>query len=61
MGGVFECLIGYLKYYTMWHPRETKALSGIKTRISDGFKTAMDQIKKLCNTVTKDSKIKDLA
>jgi hypothetical protein len=41
MGGAFECPIGYLKYYTVWHPRRTKASSRLKTRIRDGVKTIM--------------------
>jgi hypothetical protein len=61
MGGAFECLIGYIKYYTVWHPRGTKASSGLKTRIHDGVKTVMGHLQKLCNAVTKDSELKELA
>jgi hypothetical protein len=55
MGGAFECLIRYLKYYTVWHPHGTKASSGLKTRIRDGVKTIMGRLQKLRNAVTKDS------
>ena len=61
IGGAFECLIGYLKDYTVWHPRQTKASYGIKNQIRDGFKTVMGLIKKLHNTVTKYSELKDLS
>jgi hypothetical protein len=61
MGGAFECLIGYLKDYTVLRPRETKASSGIKTQIRDGVKTLMGLLQKLCNAVTKDSELKELA
>ena len=53
IGGEFEFLIGYLKYYTVWHPWQTKALYGMKNQICDGVKTVMGLIKKLNNTVTK--------
>jgi archaellum component FlaC len=56
MSGAFECLIGYLKDYTVWHPRGTKASSGIKTRIRDGVKTVMGR-----NSVTKYYELKELA
>jgi hypothetical protein len=55
MGGDFECLIGYLKDYIVWHPRGTKASSGLKTRIRDGVKTVLSRLQKLRNAVTKDS------
>jgi hypothetical protein len=61
MCGSFECLIGYLKYYTVWHPRGTKASSGLKTRNRDGVKTVMGRLQKLRNAVTKYSKLKELA
>ena len=60
MGGAFECLIGYLKEYTVWNHRGTKASSGLKHRIRDGVNTVMSIIKKLRNTVTKDSDPKDI-
>jgi hypothetical protein len=44
-GGAFECLIGYLKDYTVWHPCGTKASSGLKTRVRDGVKTVMGRLK----------------
>ena len=58
MGSVFEYMIGYIKDYTVWHPRGTKSSSGLKTRIRDGEKTVMGQIQKLTNIVTKYSDIK---
>jgi uncharacterized protein YneF (UPF0154 family) len=61
MGGAFECLIGYLKDYTVWHPRGTNASSGLRTRIRDGVKTVMGQLQKLRNAVPKDSELKELA
>ena len=41
MGGSFKYLIVYLKDYTVWHPRGTKASSRIKTQICDGINTVM--------------------
>jgi hypothetical protein len=61
MGGAFECLIGYLKDYTVWHPRGTKASSGLKTRVRDGVKTVMGRLQNLRNAVTKDSELNELA
>jgi hypothetical protein len=61
MGGAFECLIGYLKDFTVWHPRGTNASSGLKTQIRDGVNTVMGRIQKLRNAVNKDSELKELA
>ena len=60
MGGAFECLVGYIKYYTVWHPCGTKVSSGLKTRIRDGVNNVMVIIQNLPDTVIKYYELKEL-
>jgi hypothetical protein len=60
-GGAYECLIGYLKNYSVWSPRGTEGSSGLRARIRDGVKTVAGRVKKLRATVTTDADLKDLS
>jgi hypothetical protein len=58
-GGSYECLIGYLKNYSVWLPRGPEGSSGLRARIRDGVKTVAGRVKKLRATVTTDADLKD--
>ena len=60
-GGAYECLVGYVKDYYIWHPRGSHGTSGIRAIIQEDTKTVTGQPKRLMNTLTTDIELKELS
>jgi hypothetical protein len=54
-GGACECLIGYIKDFTIWHPRGAQGYSGLGTKHGTG------RLKKLRSTLILDPKLNKMA
>jgi hypothetical protein len=59
--GAYECLIGYIKDFTIWHPHGAQCSSGLRSRIHEGTKTVTGRLKKLRSTLTTDPELNEMA
>ena len=57
-GCVYKYLVGYIKDYSIWHPRGYQGSSGLITRILEGPATVTGSLKRLRNTLTTDPELK---
>jgi hypothetical protein len=53
--------VGYIKDYSILHPRGAQGSSGLRKRIREGTVTVNAQLKKLRNTLTTDPELNELA
>ena len=60
-GGAHECLVGYIKDYSIWHPRGDQGSSGLRTRILEGTATVTGRLKRISNTLTTDPELKEIS
>jgi hypothetical protein len=60
-GGAYECLISYLKDYSIWHPAGPQGSSGLKTRLRDGGKSVSARLKALREILTSNTDIREMA
>ena len=60
-GGAYECLVVYIKDYSIWHPRGAQGSSGLRTRIQEGTATVTGRLKRLMNTLNTDPELKELS
>jgi hypothetical protein len=60
-GGAYECLIVYIKDFTIWHPCRAQGSSGLRSRIREGTKTVTGRLKKCCSTLTTDPELNEMA
>ena len=49
-GGAYECLVGYIKDYFIWHTRGSQGYSGLRTIIWEGTATVTGHLRRLRNT-----------
>jgi hypothetical protein len=54
-------VIGYSKYFTIWHPRGAQGSSGLRSRIREGTKTVTGRLKRLRSTLTMDPELNEMA
>jgi hypothetical protein len=60
-GGAYECMVVYIKDFTIWHPRGAQGSSGLRSRIREGTKTVTGRLKKLHSTLTTDPELNEMA
>ena len=60
-GGAYECLVGYIKHYSIWHPRGAQLSSDLRTIIWEGTTTVTRRLKRIRNALTTDTELKELS
>ena len=61
MGGAYECLVVRIKDYSIWHLRGDQGSSVLRTKIWEGTTTVTGRLKRLRNTLTNDTQLKELS
>ena len=59
-GGAYECLVVYIKDYSIWHPHRSQVSSGLRIRIREVTETVNGRLKRLRNTLTTDPELKEI-
>ena len=60
-GSAYECLVGYIKDYSICHPHGAQGSLGLRTRIWEGTETVTGHLKRLRNTLTTDLELEELS
>ena len=60
-GGAADCLLSYLKSYSVWKPKGSRSSSGLGGRLKSGATTVKARLATLRNALTTHSEVKELA
>ena len=58
---LYECLVGYIKDYSIWHPRGAQGSSVLRTIIREGTATVTGRLKWLRNNLNTNPELKELS
>ena len=58
---LYECLVGYIKDYSIWNPRGSQGFSSSRTIIWEGTAIVTGRLKRIRNTLTTDPLLKEIS